>query len=108
MMKLTAILLSLTLLVGCLPTNTPAQNTAAVLTEAQTQHAALTSALNQYCGVVAASDSEMIKLCTSVQTAVNPTTAAIQTAIGLIITLLARRKMFERAMLDTREAECHK
>jgi len=108
MKSIVALFMSLILASGCLATNTPAQNAGAVLTEAQTQHAALTSALNQYCGVVEAQDSEMVKICGSVQAAVNPTTAAIQTALGLIVTLLARREIFKQAMKDTAEIACSK
>ena len=105
---LAALLVSTSLLTGCLASNTPAQNAGVVLSEAQAQHAALTAALNSYCGVVEASDSELVKYCAQVQSVVNPSTVAIQTALSLIVELLARRKVFEKALADTREVQCAK
>jgi hypothetical protein len=103
MKALMALVMTLTLLTGCLATSgTPASQ------EAQTQHEAAVAALESYCNVVTATDSEVSKVCATVMPIALVSKPAVQLALELIFNILAKRELAKQAeTARAAGAECH-
>ena len=99
---LAAFVLTLTMLTGCLSNGLP---TPATAQEVATQNQAMLAALTAYCTAADAGDSEVKSVCDSVLPVATGASAAVSTALALIMNIMARRSL--EASKTRALAECH-